>query len=236
MSPDLATLMAISGLALGAVGLLSIGLYAVFGKPSSHEGKKRNQQVVHGFQLGGGVLLGMALMAALLTCSQIAFGIIDSPKLSKLSASMIALASLGLIFSMIRMWARHFAGWIGYSIWNGLLMLTSGHLLNNPAILVPRWWSASMIVLAFVTALVSMRFADGYELKWFDKAALMVWVVAFTLTAVVPNTHVFYQQVLGLLAMSVGCMALVAAWWFDRTTSQHRSHRARRRLERLVEG
>src|SRR5689334_22610455 len=168
MNRDLATLVAISVLAFVAVGLLSIGVYAVFGRPSSHEGKKRKQQVVHGFQLGGGVLLGMVLMGALLGCSQIAFGIIDSPRLSKLSASLIALASLGLILSMIRMWARHFAGWICYGVLNGLVMLASGHLINNSAIPVPRWWSASMIVLVIVTALVSVRFSEGHELKWPD--------------------------------------------------------------------
>jgi hypothetical protein len=35
------------------------GLYAGFGKPTSHDGKQRNQHVIHGLQLGGGIVLGL---------------------------------------------------------------------------------------------------------------------------------------------------------------------------------
>lgn len=58
-----------------AAALLCGGLYALFGKPSTHNGEKRKQRVVNGFRLGGGILLGIILMGMLVSCSQIAFAL-----------------------------------------------------------------------------------------------------------------------------------------------------------------
>jgi hypothetical protein len=138
MASDVAPLIAFSALVVVAAALLSAGLYGLFGKPSTHDGKKRKQHIVNGFQSGGGIVLGIILMTILVGGSQTAFGIVQSTKLSRFAAFLIALASLTLIFWMIRLWARHFVGWIGYSVLNGLLMVSSGHLVNNPSILIPR--------------------------------------------------------------------------------------------------
>ena len=139
MKPDVGVIIAVTALVLVATALVGVGLYALFGKPSSHDGKRRKQHVINGFQLGGGIVLGIILMGSLVGCSQIAFGIVESGKLSRITALFIALASLVFIFSMIRCWAKHFAGWVGYSVLNGLRMVSTGHLVNNPSILVPLW-------------------------------------------------------------------------------------------------
>jgi hypothetical protein len=111
MKPDLGAIIAVAALVLVATALVGAGLYALFGKPFSHDGKQRKQHVINGFQLGGGILLGIILMGSLVGCSQIAFGIIEAERLSRITALFIALASLVLVFSMIRYWAKHFAGW-----------------------------------------------------------------------------------------------------------------------------
>jgi hypothetical protein len=149
MKSDVGPIIAVAALVLVATALVGAGLYALFGKPSSHDGKQRKQHVIHGFELGGGIVLGTILMGSLVGCSQIAFGIVESGRLSRIAALFIALASLGLILSMIRHWAKHFAGWVGYGVLNGLGMASTGHLVNNPSILVPRWWSISGTVLMF---------------------------------------------------------------------------------------
>jgi hypothetical protein len=222
MEPDVGTIIAVTALVLVATALVGAGLYALMGKPSSHEGKQRKQHVIHGFQVGGGIVLGIILMGSLVGCSQIAFGIVEPGRLSRIAALFIALASLGLILSMIRHWARYFAGWVGYSVLNGLLMTTTGHLVNNPSILVPRWWSVSATVLMFTSALVSMRYVKNYTLNAIDKTALMTWLLAFDFAVTVESTHAFYHEPLGLGAMFAGTLALVAAGLHHRATRHHR--------------
>ncbi len=145
--------LAIAFLVTVAAALLCTAVFALFGNPSSHAWKKRRQNVVNGFRLAGGVLLGIALVGSLVACSGIAFGTIQSARLSKVTAFFIALGSLALTLSMIQRWAKYFVGWVGYSVLNGLLMVSSGHLVNNSSILVPRWWSISGTALSFLSAL-----------------------------------------------------------------------------------
>jgi hypothetical protein len=222
MEADIGAVIAVAALLLVALALVGAGMYAIFGKPTSHDGKQRKQHIIHGFQLGGGIVLGIILMGSLVAFSQVAFGIVESGTLSKTTALFIALASLLLIFSMIRYWAKHFAGWVGYSVLNGLLMVSTGHLVNNPSILVPRWWSISATVLMFTSALVSVRFVKSYALSTVDKAALMTWLLAFTFAVDVESTHAFYHEPLGLGAMFAGTLALVAALLYHRATHHHR--------------
>jgi hypothetical protein len=150
------------------IALACTALYAIFGRPTSRAGKARKQQVVSGFQLAGGVLLGFALMTALVGSTSVAFGELHHSRLSRPTALGIALVSLAIIFSMIQRWAKYFAGWIGYSVLNRLLMLSSGHLVNNPSISVPRWWSLFAIALALISAVTCLRFSGMYKLTGLD--------------------------------------------------------------------
>jgi MFS family permease len=207
---------------LGAA-LLCAALYAVFGKPSGQKGKERKRELINGFGLAGGIVLGFLLMTALVGSSGIAFGIVQSTTLSRGGAFFIALVAIALILSMIQRWANHFAGWIGFSVLNGLLMMSSGHSLNNPSILVPRWWSISMTALALLSAYVCLRFHKPYTLNPLDKAALITWILAFTFAVNVPGPA-YRQLVWTLVAMCVGCLALVLAWWCQRTPRHHHAH------------
>jgi hypothetical protein len=100
--------LAILVLALIGAGLIYAAVYALFGKPSTGQGKKRKQEVISGFQLAGGILLMMA---------------------------------------------------------------SSGHLLNNPAIPVRRSFALTMAGLCFVTVFVTRRFTKSYKLHLAEKLA-----------------------------------------------------------------
>jgi hypothetical protein len=114
MKTDVGATIAVIALVLVVMALVGAGLYALFGTPSSQDGKRRKEQVIHGLHVGGGIVLGMILMGAVVGCSQIAFGIVELERLSRIGALFIALASLVLIFSMIRYWAKYFAGWVSW--------------------------------------------------------------------------------------------------------------------------
>ena len=226
MNTDVGALIAKSALAAVAAALLCAGLYALFGKPRTSEGKKQKYHIVHGFQVGGGIVLGIILMASVVGGSQIAFGVVPKATLSRWEGLFAALFAFVLVFLLIRWWAKYFAGWIGYSIWNGLLMLSTGHLLNNPSITVPRWWSALTTALVFVSALVCVRFTRTDVLSRIDKASLMFWLVMFTAAIDIDSTHTAYRRQLGSAAMGLGCLALVLAWFYDRWVGGHHRHRA----------
>jgi hypothetical protein len=56
--------VAISVLASIAAALVFAALYAIFAKPLTPGGKKRQQEVINGFQIAGGILLGWVLAKA----------------------------------------------------------------------------------------------------------------------------------------------------------------------------
>jgi hypothetical protein len=140
--------------------------YALFGNPHTDKGKKRKQEVVNGFRLTGGFLLGFVLMGTLVVGAGVAFFGLQASRLSsKPLAFDLALLSLACIALMVQRWAKYFPGWIGYGVLNGLLVASSGHLVNNPAIPVRRSLALAMTGLCFVSALVCLRFTEAYRLN-----------------------------------------------------------------------
>ena len=165
------------------------------------------------------------MMTAVVGSSAVAFGSLHPSRLPKAMALGIALVSLAVIFSMIQRWAKYFAGWIGYSVLNGLLMLSSGHLVNNPSIAVPRWWSLSAIGMALLSSVSCLRFNGKYRLTALDKSALMIWLLAFTFAMNLDPAGFSHAEQVAMAVMWVGCLALVIAWYVHR-----RAPHKRRRL------
>jgi hypothetical protein len=64
---------AVTFLVLLGASLLCAALYAVFGRPSGQKGKERKRELINGFGLAGGIVLGFLLMTALVGSSAIAF-------------------------------------------------------------------------------------------------------------------------------------------------------------------
>jgi hypothetical protein len=212
-------IFAISMLAIVAGALAGVGFYAIFGKPSTASGKKRKQHVVSGFQIGGGVLLGMLLTAAFIGSMGAAF-FRKSSTHSKPLVFVVLILSLVLIALLEDRWAKYFAGWVGYGVWNGLLMASSGHLVNNPAVSIARSTALQMTGLVFVTALVSLRFTGEYRLNLVDKTALLGWVVTMGVGA--------QDNKYAVPAMALGCVFVVLAWLYYRLQNRPaRRHRAR---------
>ena len=118
-----------------------------------------------------------------------------------------------------------FDGGRGGALWdcNGLLMLTSGHLVNNPSIHVLRWWSLSAIAMAVVTAICCVRFGEKYKLTLLDKSALMTWLLTFVLAVNAENVQTVGHHVVGAAIMWVGCVAVVIAWVVNRRTSHKKA-------------
>ena len=192
---------------LGAVALavlLAAG-YAVFGKPRSSKSKERHRQVVSGFAIAGGVLLGAFLVACLVFGIGVAFFGLESSRIipSKTVAFLIAAASFGLIALLVQRWAKYFAGWMAFSVGNALRMASSGHMINNPSVPVPRTVALTMAALMLITVGASLRFKKEYTLTPVDKAALLLWVLAFAIGATTE------RYMLG--SVSVGCAGLVLA-------------------------
>ena len=205
-----------------ALALLLAAAYALFGRPSSAKGRKRQREIANGFTLAGGIVLGIVLGASLVGGIGTAFFGLHSQISSKPIAFIVAAAAFYFIAFFVQRWAKYFAGWMAWSVLNALMMASSGHLVNNPSVLVPRSVALTMAGLMVVTALASVRFGKGRKLNIVDKTALLLWVLAFAVGA---NT-VQYM----LLAVSLGCAGLIVASLYDRRSRREAvtgSHRLR---------
>jgi hypothetical protein len=202
---------------LGAVVLALIGaaLFAFFGRPTSHPGKKRKRQVVSGFRLAGGILLGIFLMASVIYGTDFAlFG--GSPRVSRPVAGLIALTAFAIIAAMVQRWAKYFAGWVIWGVYNSITVATSGHAMNNPSVSVRRPYALAAAAVYLFSVLPAVRFAKKYTLNVADKIALMAWILAFTGAALFPNAS--------LQILSAGSAALVVAWWLARSDHHSKGH------------
>jgi hypothetical protein len=214
---------AILVLVLVGAALVCAALYALFAKPSTARSKKRKQEVVNGFRLAGGILLGFVLMGSLVAFTGIAFGTATSSRVSRPLAALIAVSALILIALMVQRWAKYFSGWIAWGVVNSLIMASTGHLLNNPAIPVSRWYALVMAAQCLIAVLASRRFTKAYKLHVADKFALMGWILAFTLAATAER--------FSIPSMTIGTLGLVFVWWFHRSKSQRRDHPSVQRQE-----
>lgn len=195
-------------LGLVAAALLFAAVYAFAARPSSREGKRRKQQVVNGFRLAGGILLGIILMGGLVAGALIALGRVPDSRLSAPVASVVATVSFLGIALTVQRWAKYFAGWIAWGVLNSLIMASTGHLLNNPSVPVSRTYALAFGALCLSSVLPSARFADGRKLALIDKVALLAWILAFTASVA------FERATIPI--MGGGVVALAIAWWLDR--------------------
>ena len=100
-----------------------------------------------------------------------------------------------------------------WGVLNALLMVSTGHLLNNPSVSVPRSVALIMAGLMVITVVASIRFRRGYRLNLVDRAALLFWVLAFAIGA---NTERYM-----LVAVGLGCAGLVLAYLYHRRSRGH---------------
>jgi hypothetical protein len=149
------------------------------------------------------------------------FGVESSRISSKPLAFVMAAISLCLIAFFIQRWAKYFSGWMAWGVFNALLMVSSGHLINNPSVPVSRSLALTMAGLIVIAVISSVRFKAGYKLNAIDKIALLLWVLAF---AVAANSDRY-----GLKAVAGGSAGLVLASIYHR----YSPHRLRTKRDSL---
>ena len=197
-----------------AFALLWAGAYALFGKPRSPEWKSRHRHIKNGFVIAGGIVLGAILVGFLIVGLGIAFFGIQSSRISsKPVAFLIAVASFCLIASFVGSWAKYFAGWMVWGVLGALRMASTGHLLNDSSVSVPRSVALITAGLMVITVIASIRFRRGYRLNTLDRAALLFWVLAFAIGA---NTERYM-----LVAVGLGCAGLILAYLYHRRSRGH---------------
>lgn len=204
-------------LACIATGLLGAAAYAVFGRPSSRAGKRRKKQVVNGFRLAGGALLGMFLMTGFVWGTAIAFGRVHAGGVSPPAAAVLAAAAFLAIALTAQRWAKYFVGFVVFGVLNSLTMAATGHFLNKPSMPVSRAVSLTVAAVYLLTVLSTMRFAGGIRLTMLDKAALLWWLLAFTGAVLFPDAMI--------PMMTVGVIPLALTWWLSRSKpTSYREH------------
>ncbi len=216
--------LALFFLFLVAVALVAAALYALAAKPKSAAARERQQHVVNGFRLAGGILAGFVLVGALVAGIGVGFcGTKLGPGPLSFSSRPVAFVliavSLALLILTVQRWAKYLGGWIGYGALNGLLMASSGHALNNPAIPVSRSFSLSMTAVAIASALACLRFTEDYKLNLVDKIAVVGWIVGFAVAANVEK--------LGLAAITLAAIGLVIARLYHGLPWRSARHRRR---------
>lgn len=232
MRLELREILAITFLLVVAAELIFAAFYAMYGKPATAAGRERKQHVVDGFRIAGGLLLGFVLVGTFVVAVGVGFfgARLDPAPLSFSSRPLafgLAAVSLTFITLLVGRWAKYLGGWIGYGALNGLLMATSGHLLNNPLIPVRRSSALSMTGIAVLSAFLCRRFTEDYELSLVDKIAVVGWVVCFAIAA---NVEKY-----GLLAIALAGVGLFLAWLHHRlTTRPMRNTHARHRAPKTV--
>jgi hypothetical protein len=212
---------AILVLTLIGAALVYAAFYALFGKPSTAQGEKRRREVINGFQLAGGILLGLVLMSTLIAFTAAAFK--ANSQGWRIFAGVAAVSELIVIGLMVQWWAKYFGGFIAWGILNSLIMASSGHLLNNPSIPVKRSMALIMAGLCLVSVLVTLRFTKAYKLHWTEKFALLSWIEGFAVAASIER--------FSIPALATGTFALVLTWWWHRSHVRRRRHHIIQRRE-----
>lgn len=162
------------------------------------------RQVKIGFKRAGAWLLGFAWLGLVFAGMAIAFT--PSPHSPALGWGFLGIAALVLVFTMDR-WVKVFPGLLAYGVLNSILMLTNGHAVNHPEVLVSKLEAAVLIVFFGAAVALSSRFTK-HKLKVPDRFALLAFIFCFFWQAVAPR--------LMLVALAIGFSCLVGAWAYDR--------------------
>ena len=208
MSSEPSAILALSLLLLIAAGLVFSALYVIFGQPTTHVGKKRKKQMMNGFQLGGGIVLGIVLFGTLEASIAVAFFGAET-RSSKPLVLALGAVSVALIALTVQRWGKYLGGWVGYSIFPALLAANSGHYHGQA---IPRSVALTYVAVAALTVVASFRFTEDYALNAVEKTALVVCVLAF---AVSVNVKRYEMPIL-----FVGSVGLALAWLYTYIASR----------------
>ncbi len=160
--------------------------------------------VRNGFRTAGAWLLGFAWLFLVFAGMGIAFS--SSPHSPVMGWVLLAIAAIGLVVTADH-WVKAFPGLMIVATFNSLIMISSGHSIGSPAVLVPRWMAVGGAVAFAVATALSYTFR-GRRLGVVDRLALLALPASIVWGAI--DQHV----ALPALAGGVGCLFL--AWAYGR--------------------
>lgn len=160
--------------------------------------KSRKEQLISGFRIAALGISGFVVFGLLLWSAGVVFGRLEGPKGP---AWMALLVAVGVTAYTVDRWRKALPGLLLLGAFNALVMASSGHMINNPKIAVPREVSISAALLLVTSSILSAHFYDK-PLRLVDRAALLSFV-GFTLFGMLSD-FVVTSLLLGALVLFVG--------------------------------
>ena len=127
---------------------------------------------------------------------------------------VLFIVGLGIGAFTVDRWAKVLPGIFGIATLNGLIILISGHALNQPAIQVPRLVGVLFTVVMAGASFITASLADRH-LTNTDRAAYLGILACFVAMLVCVMTSVEHWEVL----VCIGFIACVAVLWGRRFLS-----------------
>jgi hypothetical protein len=175
-------------------------------------------QVKNGLLLAGRILLFLGVAGLFLAGVQ--FSVFPS-EYSRTRGYIFLSVSIPIMIVTVNRWIKVLPGILGLAVFNGLIMISLGHLPNNKAATISRIDMLILTVYCIVSALVSSTFAKR-NLRVVDRVAAFVVVCALALllghgsTRMGPTGSVGSLRALDFVALGTGLGFLLFAWAYDR--------------------
>ena len=167
-------------------------------------------QVKSGFVLTAKVLLMIGWLGLVIAGVGTAFGpaadFNHGPPPRALGWLFLVMAAAIFFVTMDR-WVKVFPGLTVLATMNSILVIGSGHAVNNPQVRIPRLEGVIMTVALGASALVSVTFTK-HTLTIPDRMALFAFVCCVFWSGVAPRSW--------LMATIIMVASLVSAWTYDR--------------------
>lgn len=180
------------------------------GKPKQSYG----EQVISGLRLAGWVCLAILTFCLVVGGAAIAFSVVPGSKFYGWGALAIGGA---IVVYTTEAWARNFSGVLMLGAGMAILSFSTGALVSDPSIHIPRWTALAAALAYVLDAILFVQFKKR-RLTAVDRVALPLFMALLTWSML---TSAFLEP----LSMSVGVLAI--AWAVDRMdrhhTARHRS-------------
>ena len=157
------------------------------------------KEVASGLRICGLMIAGFLVFAQLLWGAGVAFSKLPGPKGPAWVALLVA---VGIVVQTVERWKRVLPGLLILAAFNALVMALSGHLINNPRVVISREVSVGAALLFVAASVLSARFYDR-RLGLVDRIAILSYVAFFTWG---------WLSNLFLTPLMLGTAVLGAAW------------------------
>ncbi|MCI0717748.1 MAG: hypothetical protein L0338_01965 [Acidobacteria bacterium] len=181
-------------------------------------------QVRNGVRLAGLGLFSL-LVAGIFTVG-ILYTFFPVGRSRALGGAFLAVSIPIMVMSMER-WIRPFSGVLILAVLNGLIMLSTGKLLHDSGVSVPRLNMVVLILFSVCSVVLLQTFWDR-KLAVIDRIVVMAYIIDLALllgyssTRIMPSGTVGRLRLLEFIGMALGLGCLLAGWANNRFTSRRR--------------